>query len=616
MKTIARKSALVILLSLLILGSASVVDIVWNDGGLVKETWGAVVNIKSKYVNGALRFYSNSTANLLTLDTTSVTVGTDLTFVNGEAIANSPDGTFDFGAANLTTTGTVTSGQQVQGDTALSGDVTLDDGSGASPFLKFQDETNETATFQKTDAGYLGLTTVAGDGLQLVTGNVKIGDGTPDSTINGEDLYCEGISEFDGTVRIDGTLDVNGAVDVDSSDVDVTSTGNSATAIELTASTNGGGITLATSTGGVDVNLTATGPFAIDGDLTCIGNTGSDGGTANGDNDLLVAGDAEVDGIVDIDGSIDADVSDCDINSTGTSATAVEVTTSATGGITLAPGAAGIDVNLTSAGPLAVDGDAVIIGNTGSDGDLANGDNDLLVAGDLEVDTNFRNDGATDLNGAVDIDTSDCDINSTATAATAIELTATAGAGGGVTIACGTGGLDINLTSTGPMAIDGDLVCIGNTGSDGGTADGDNDLLVVGDAEVDGNIIADGNLTGDGATVFDGFVYDAIDATTDTVVTIAQSGNVFTNSGASSTEITFTLPTAAEGLYYIFSVVDSATVNVDCGGSDRIITTNVDGDKLQNTGTAGDAITIICRSASGTTNWVLASKIGTWSDAD
>lgn len=92
------------------------------------------------------------------------------------------------------------------------GDITLDDGSGASPVLSFVDETDETADFTKADAGFLSLTTEAGDGLNVLVGNVKIGNGTPGTTQDGEDLYVEGGLEVDGTAKLDGAVNAAGAV--------------------------------------------------------------------------------------------------------------------------------------------------------------------------------------------------------------------------------------------------------------------------------------------------------------------------------------------------------------------------------------------------------------------
>ncbi len=99
------------------------------------------------------------------------------------------------------------------------GDITLDDGSGVSPDLIFQDGTDETSVFEKADAGYLKLTTTASDGLNVLVGNLAVGNGTPGETINGEDLYVEGISEFDGTANFDGVADFDGGVTVGSSTV-------------------------------------------------------------------------------------------------------------------------------------------------------------------------------------------------------------------------------------------------------------------------------------------------------------------------------------------------------------------------------------------------------------
>ena len=108
----------------------------------------------------------------------------------------------------------------VDGDT-MAGDLTLDDGTGASPSLTLKDATDETAIFSKVDAGFMTVTTTAGDGVQVTTGNLKVGNGTPGVTQDGEDLYVEGTSEFDGTANFDGSVDfasglnLNATLDVD-----------------------------------------------------------------------------------------------------------------------------------------------------------------------------------------------------------------------------------------------------------------------------------------------------------------------------------------------------------------------------------------------------------------
>lgn len=162
----------------------------------------------------------------------------------------------------ITTSGSCTfSGTNTySGASTFSAALTYDDGAGASPNVTFQDGSDETAVFSKTDAGFLTLTTVAGDGLNILTGNLQIGNGTPGNTLDGEDFYCEGEGEFDGGVSCGGAVEVTGAVtvtgatalngglalDTDKFTVDDTS-GN--TLIAGTLTVNGGTVTLGDAAG-------------------------------------------------------------------------------------------------------------------------------------------------------------------------------------------------------------------------------------------------------------------------------------------------------------------------------------------------------------------------------
>ena len=83
------------------------------------------------------------------------------------------------------------------------GSINLDDGTGASPSLILTDATNETLTISKTDSSHATFTITAADAIQVLTGNLRVGNGTPGQTHNGEDFYVEGISEFAGNVTID-----------------------------------------------------------------------------------------------------------------------------------------------------------------------------------------------------------------------------------------------------------------------------------------------------------------------------------------------------------------------------------------------------------------------------
>lgn len=62
-----------------------------------------------------------------------------------------------------------------------------------------------TLQYDETTTDRTLLTTAAGSGLNVLTGNLYVGNGTAGTaTINGEDLYVEGVSEFDGLIAADG----------------------------------------------------------------------------------------------------------------------------------------------------------------------------------------------------------------------------------------------------------------------------------------------------------------------------------------------------------------------------------------------------------------------------
>jgi hypothetical protein len=147
--------------------------------------------------NGTITIGGTSTGAVTITPATNIT-GTLTTA--GAIVAN---GNVDIGNA-ATDTLTITS--------IIDGSVTLDDGSGASPDFIMKDATDETATFSKVDSGYLTVTTAAADGVQVTTGNLRVGNASATETHNGEDFFCEGISEFDGAMYIDGSPTFRGAV--------------------------------------------------------------------------------------------------------------------------------------------------------------------------------------------------------------------------------------------------------------------------------------------------------------------------------------------------------------------------------------------------------------------
>lgn len=277
-----------------------------------------------------------------------------------------------------------------------------------------------------------------------VESGARIGTGsTPDSftALDDDTLFVEGAFEVDGTARFDGvitatadvdfdavgggagdpdfsvdgyalmagTLDLNGTVDADVSDFDVLSTAgfsldasgtasnisqasnsdaddltisltgaNDASVILSSSGTGADAISLIASAGGVNVDLAAA--MTIDGHMVNIG--GVTAGTVDGDNDLGVAGDVEVDGVADFDGSVDADVTDFDANSSGgiqltaaaTSADAIDIHSTGT--------VAGTALNLeTTNGAIEIDANGV-----------ANGD--LIFSAEDDVTMNIAASGA------------------------------------------------------------------------------------------------------------------------------------------------------------------------------------------------------------------------------
>src|SRR3989338_4772390 len=64
------------------------------------------------------------------------------------------------------------------------------------------DTTGDTTTVQ----GQTTITTLATGLLNVLTGNLKVGDGAPTVTLGGEDAYVEGTFEVDGASRFDGVV--------------------------------------------------------------------------------------------------------------------------------------------------------------------------------------------------------------------------------------------------------------------------------------------------------------------------------------------------------------------------------------------------------------------------
>ncbi|MBN1815319.1 MAG: hypothetical protein JXA14_26040 [Anaerolineae bacterium] len=253
-----------------------------------------------------------------------------------------------------------------------------------------------------------------------VTGDVTVGD-TLD--VNGDiDLDGDG---FDVNITAGFSIDADAASNINTSAGDITveaATGSvtikgdeaAADAIKLDANE--------TVTSGLDIDVGSISGVTIDGGLTDIG--GGTGGTADGDDDLLVAGDLEVDDTLDVDGDIDLDGDGFDVNVTagfsidadaasninvagagidltleseegsvvikGDEAVATAITLDANEAVTT-----GVTIQVGSVGGLNITGGLTNIG--GGTFSTADGDDDLGVQGDLEINGTLDADADSNL---------------------------------------------------------------------------------------------------------------------------------------------------------------------------------------------------------------------------
>lgn len=211
----------------------------------------------------------------------------------------------------------------------LTGVVTLDDGSGASPALHFIDETNEDVYFYKVDAGYLALyVNDTNGGLYIAGGNLQVGNivsDPPTQTQDGNDAYVSGNAEIKGQIWGGaGAFNVDADGDVTAKSYNTTR-GDAAQYIELYEATSDGDskATIAVPAKGTglagDVSITVSQSLALTGTMTdgkyCTyassGNVISCNSTPAGTGDFLADGSVPMtDGIVLADGNGDAPTTD------------------------------------------------------------------------------------------------------------------------------------------------------------------------------------------------------------------------------------------------------------------------------------------------------------------
>lgn len=133
----------------------------------------------------------------------------------------------------------------------IEGNVIFGDDSDATMMWE-TDGVNGDALLLYATAGHIRATIVSTKSLEIDTGNLAVGNGTPDTTLDGEDAYIEGTLEVDGALNFDGSANfatgvtiagaaaLNGGLTMDSTAFTVADTsGNTSIAGTLTV----GGVT-------------------------------------------------------------------------------------------------------------------------------------------------------------------------------------------------------------------------------------------------------------------------------------------------------------------------------------------------------------------------------------
>jgi len=529
----------------------------------------------------------------------TITIGGTSTGATSFPNAVSFTGNVDIGNA-ATDTLTITS--------IIDSSVTLDDGVTDSPSLIFKDATDETATFAKADGANLQLTTTATEGLQIITGNLWVGNGSPGTApMNGEDFYVNGDSEFDGAVQVDGATTFAGAVTV--SNAAVTLYANEA--ITFTHASNGAADDLTIDqTGANDASLllksAGTGTDAIGIAASAGGITMSSTAVASAWTHTATG--AADDLTISVAGNQDASLI---LTSAGSGTDALTLSTTANGGDIVISGNDKIDIDSVGTFALNVAGDTLLI-QVDSDGA---GDNlTLKVDGDdassiiLDSDgtgTDAVKIGATNAAGGIDIDAGTNGIDILATAG-AVTIGSTKNAASSIALTAN-GGADETIVATNTQGTGAGAISL--TATAGGITLTPNASKLV---TISGNTTTTGSITGDGGDALSGFLRSVVNDVDAYTVLVGDSGKVITNAGNDGEPVgEFTLPAAAIGLNYCFVVMAAQELRVIPAAGDAINIAGVPGDAAEYW-TASAVGETLCIVAVDVNNWIATSSTGTW----
>jgi hypothetical protein len=98
----------------------------------------------------------------------------------------------------------------IEGTFEVDGLVTADGGIDLNASTLTLDADADTTIVSSADDVITTTLGAAAGRFDLLVGNFKVGDGTPDITLDGENAYVEGTLEIDGLATLDGGTDVNG----------------------------------------------------------------------------------------------------------------------------------------------------------------------------------------------------------------------------------------------------------------------------------------------------------------------------------------------------------------------------------------------------------------------
>lgn len=486
------------------------------------------------------------------------------------------------------------------GATSIGGDCTIDDNSGASPSLILQDGTNETVTFSKVDAGYMTVTTVAGDGVSIRTGNFTVGNGTANAAaMDGEDCYVEGELEVDGKAYFDEGIDAGLGLAVTGAAIDLNASSNFG--VNIATGTSTGAVAIGSSNAsaatwgaGDDITVTVTSGAAGE-DLSLIQSGANDSSiiiqAAGTGTDALKLSAAA--------GTLDADASDFDILAADDGSIAATDDLSVLVGSTdsilnVGTSAFATDLNIGNAtGATDVDitagtGGVTLASTTTGDVTLDPSD-DLIVTVADDVDYQIESAGGIfDVNGtlgAVYTIADDDSVADSITIGSAKDTTAIAGISAtfgstgttsATTVQSGTG--DLALTSTDDISL---TVATAVTDNITLTANTSTQATAISLSATAGTVKIAGDLLD-------------VDTTGDMDFTVTSSGAgedlLLNQSGANDSSITLTAAgngTDAIGLVAAAGGISLSSADVTVAGSDDITVTAADDLSISSNSAAG-----------------------------